>query len=144
MAAIVSEPESSAALGLVEVMGQGRLSRSFCLHVLLIALAIQGISPDAENVASINALKLLCPLLADADHMVDEDEFPDDVCEPARVEIELRRCQPADSNGSPFPRGATDEARLGRVRINAMQFAARSGSLPRADRLIHSLCRLKC
>jgi len=125
-------------------MGQGRLSQAFCLHILLIALAIQGITPDSNDLASSNALKLFCPFLTDADRMVDEDKFPDDVCEPVRVEIDLCRCQLADFDGLPFPRFATAEAQWGRVKSDALPFVARDGTLIRIDGLIHSLCRLKC
>jgi hypothetical protein len=125
-------------------MGQGRRSQAFCLHILLIALAIQGITPDSNDLASINALKLFCPRLTDADQMVDEDEFPDDVCEPVRVQIDLGRCQLADLDGLPFARFATAEAQMGRVKSDALQFVARRGTLTRIDGLIHSLCRLKC
>jgi hypothetical protein len=140
----LSAKSSSEALGLVQVMMQGRLFRAFCLRALLITLAIHGITPDAKDLASINALKLLWPAATGADQKVDDDEFPDDVCEPVRVEFDLRRCQPAYADSSPLPRWATDDVQFGRARFGAIQFAAGIGSLTRKDRLIHSLCRFKC
>ncbi len=110
----------------------------------MIALTIQGITPDTKNFASINALKLLWPAITDADHMVDEDDFPDDLCEPVRVDIDLSCCYRADPDGSPCPRWAMDEPRWGRVKLNSMQFVACAGRLRRTDKLIRSLCRLNC
>jgi hypothetical protein len=63
-------------------MGQGSLLQTSCLRILLIAAAIQGVTPDSKDLASIHALKLICPVLAGSDQATDVDEFPDDVCEP--------------------------------------------------------------
>jgi hypothetical protein len=125
-------------------MDQGRLFQAFCLQILLLALAIQGITPDAEDLASVNALKFFCPALTDPDTTVEEDEFPDDVCEPVRLEIELGRCQLADIDGLPLSRSATGDVEMGRAKSESLSLAAPHFTNPRIDGLIHFVCRLKC
>jgi hypothetical protein len=64
-------------------MSQGRLSRLPCLLLLLIVVAIQGITPDAQDLASTRTLRLIATTLTDRDLPAEHDEWPDDVCNPA-------------------------------------------------------------
>jgi hypothetical protein len=114
------------------------------LRIVLIALAIQGITPDGNDLASINTLKLLCPSLIDADQMLDEDEFPDDVCEPVQRGIDSGRCQRTDRNELVYAGAAAAESQLGTTRSGSPPFAARRAMLNRMGALIDSLCRLNC
>jgi hypothetical protein len=65
-----------------EIMSHGRPFHSRSLQLLLFALAIQAISPDSQDLASIQALKVMAPGLTDLDSASQQDEWPDDVCEP--------------------------------------------------------------
>ena len=63
-------------------MSQGRLSGLRCVQFLLVAVAIQGITPDAQDLASIHALLVIAPILNDFDSPTQQDEWPDDICDP--------------------------------------------------------------
>ena len=65
-------------------MSQGRLARLHYVQLLLVVLAIQGITPDAHDLASSRTLRLFTPLLTDVDSPVEQDEWPDDVCDPVQ------------------------------------------------------------
>jgi hypothetical protein len=64
-------------------MCHGRPFHLRSLQLLLFALAIQAISPDSQDLASIQALQVIAPGLTDLDSAMQQDEWPDDVCEPA-------------------------------------------------------------
>ncbi len=64
-------------------MSHGRPSRSLSLLLLLFALAIQSVAPDCQDLASLQALQRIAPGLTDLDSPLQQDEWPDDVCEPA-------------------------------------------------------------
>lgn len=91
----------------VECMGQGRLFQSSCRNLLLFALAIQGITPDSKDIASINALKFLCPVLTEFDQPVEADDLPDDVCEPLLIKADAASREVSDSKHLPFARVAS-------------------------------------
>jgi hypothetical protein len=63
-------------------MSQGRLPRIPLLGCLLIVLSIQGIVPDAHDLASMQPLRLLAGVLPESATFDQEDEWPDDVCDP--------------------------------------------------------------
>ena len=69
-------------------MCQGRLCHSVWLYFVLIAIAIQGVTPDAQDLASIKSLWLFCPALAGSRHLAAEDGLPDEVCGPAQPEMD--------------------------------------------------------
>ena len=68
-------------------MRRNRPRRSFWHYLLLTAIAIQGLTPDAQDLASLNALFLLCPYLTDPENFVGNDVLPNDVCGPAKPEL---------------------------------------------------------
>jgi hypothetical protein len=67
-------------------MDQRRRYPWFSAHVLLIAVAIQGTTPDSHDVSSSNALQLLCPAQSPRDSLRQDDGMPDEVCGPIRSE----------------------------------------------------------
>jgi hypothetical protein len=85
-------------------MSHGRPFHSRSLQLLLFALAIQAISPDSQDLASIQALQVIAPGLNDLDSTVQQDEWPDDVCEPAPSATRLGPTCRKDQ-GSPFITG---------------------------------------
>jgi hypothetical protein len=125
-------------------MGKERLSQTLCSKILLIALAIQGITPDANDLSSINALKLVCPVLTDSDQPVDEDDFPDDVCVPLRIELDLGVQHLANSDTLPFPKFTTTEAQPGTMKCDVLRFVSRHGTLTPIAGRIHRLSPLIC
>src|SRR5262249_46783103 len=64
------------------IMSQGRLTRFPLLGCLLIVLSIQSIVPDAHDLASMQPLRLLAGVLPESASLNQEDEWPDDVCDP--------------------------------------------------------------
>jgi len=123
-------------------MGQGRRSQSVCRRILLIAVAIQGISPDARDLVSTKAICVMCPMLADDLPISDEDDSPDDVCELLRLDRggeTYRKADDATFRTIPevdFLRPTLAGGPSGR--------ACHGGIDERSIRLIHSLCRLVC
>ncbi len=125
-------------------MSQGRLFQLPCLQVLLVAFAIQGITPDAQDLASINALRIFCPILTEFDTAADQDEWPDDVCGPVQSEASLLLQLARDPNGSPTFEPAMAEARFRPIDLASRRFAARRAALDSITELTCSLCRLIC
>ena len=126
-------------------MCHGRPCPSFWLYLLLIATAIQGVTPDAQDLGSLNSLVLLCPALADAENLGGNDTLPDEVCGPVQPEV----------NGSLKDRGkigglvgipsfsSTEFLMLGNSSA-AHRAGSRGGTARRLHDLIHGLCRLQC
>jgi hypothetical protein len=108
----------------------------------LIAAAIQGITPDARDIASPLAMRLLCPALIDHHGFCDEDDSPDDICEVARdlsVSRVRQRANPWRAAG--LRQGAPI---AGILRSDAATGSkARHNSLPVPD-LLRTICRLVC
>jgi hypothetical protein len=124
-------------------MGQGRLSHIVWLHVLLIATAIQGLTPDAHDLASIKALWLFCPVLAEANCLADDDGLPDEVCGPARSAANLI-FRTGKSREVPYPAFASTDSFLPTFQTNALRSISRHPFSARIDDLIYSLCRINC
>jgi hypothetical protein len=126
-------------------MCQGRLCHPVWFYFLLIAAAIQGVTPDARDLASLNALVLLCPALADSRNLTGEDGLPDEVCGPARPHISMGlrgRTEPNDLADDLL--GITDQHDPPTSDFGALRFHARGGKNRRLDDLIYALCRLRC
>src|SRR5262249_23407864 len=124
------------------LMGQGRRIQSVYRRILLIAVAIQGITPGAADLASARSLVLLCPALPHDEACRGGALWPDEACtvSPIRVNGPKRQWAkdppPADFLASQPPVQALpgDRPRLvGRASIPV-----------RSPRIIHSLCRLLC
>ena len=126
-------------------MCQGRLCHSVWLYCLLIAVAIQGVTPDAQDLASINALLMFCPALADSRDLAGEDGLPDEVCGPAQPQMSVGLRGRVEPNDLANPLSESNEqhdlltSHLGAVRSHAC-----GGKHAGLDDLIYALCRLKC
>jgi hypothetical protein len=118
-------------------MGQTRRARSIAAYFLLFALAIQGITPDAQDLASLNALRLFCPQL-------DDDESLDDVCGPADLDMYQAIRKLMDSRASRFLRFVSTGHGTRMIRWDTLPLPSPLGRNARIGDLIHSLCRLIC
>jgi hypothetical protein len=123
-------------------MGQGRLSRTICLQFLLVASAIQGITPDAQDLGSAKALWVFCPVLADAGSLADDDGLPDEVCGPAQSAALIIRM--ASSDDVAYPAFASTEPLLAPIQASALRSNSRRPCSARINELIYSLCRINC
>jgi hypothetical protein len=123
-------------------MGQGRHFPSLTSGILLIAVAIQGMAPDAQDISSPRAILLLCPILGDEHSFQDEDDSPDDVCEMAQLISSGLAChQRNDLRSSSLPPFVA----LGPLRPSRTRPLACNGGLDEPSlRLIDSLCCLRC
>jgi hypothetical protein len=68
------------------MMGQGRRFVYFWLCIVLIATAMQGITPDAQDLASLNLLRMISPVLGSDFGSPGEDGPTAEVCEPLRMD----------------------------------------------------------
>jgi hypothetical protein len=67
-------------------MGQGRRFPHFWRCIILIATAIQGITPDPQDLASLKLLRMICPILGPDFRSRGEDESVADGYEPLRMD----------------------------------------------------------
>jgi hypothetical protein len=85
-------------------MSHGRPFRLPLLGMLLIVVTIQGIVPDGQDLASMEPLRLFAHMLLGSSAPGQEDEWPDDVCEPVTIASVV--CRPAgdrlDRGFSPY------------------------------------------
>jgi hypothetical protein len=125
-------------------MGQGRLCQSICLHVLLIAAAIQGATPDAQDLASIKPLWLICRVLVQPDTLSEDDELPDEVCEPMSAEMDAITRHQAGSAEAVILETLLTDRLTGACQHGAAGSAADGRSTHLSDGLIYTLCRLLC
>jgi hypothetical protein len=125
-------------------MGQARRARSIAAYFLLFALAIQGITPDAQDLASLNALRLFCPQLADSKSLLDEDESLDEVCGPAELDMYQAIRTLLDSRASASLSFVSTGHRTRMVRWDNFPLPSPLGRNARIGDLIHSLRRLIC
>lgn len=111
--------------------------------MLLIASAIQGVTPDAQDVASIKALWLFCPVLADAGSLGDDDGLPDEVCgrDESAADMMIRT---AKSGEGSYPAFASTYSLLPTLQTNALRSICRHRFSAMIDDLIYSLCRINC
>jgi hypothetical protein len=125
-------------------MSHGRLSHLRCLELLLVVLALQGITPDAQDLASIHAFQLFAPLLNDLDSPAQQDEWPDDVCDPVQSATCLHPT-PGEKQAWPSTfRLATIEVQLQLFGLNSFRSGTRRGVAMSSAGLVWSLERLTC
>jgi hypothetical protein len=126
-------------------------TRSICLRILLIALSIQGMTPDVHDLASGALLRILSQVLGDSktdragDSLPspdeDQNELPDDVCVVARQASLVPRLQPGGSPGSDLLTSGRPTPLIGRD----SRFSTRSlAGVVRGRDLVHVRCRLNC
>jgi hypothetical protein len=123
-------------------MGQGRRLQAVWRPIVLIAVAVQGITPDGYDLASTKSFALLCPILAPEDAAApSEDEWPDDVCELPLLSQGWLIGQ--EEGMQLLGHIAAGSAR--QVLPGDKDRPARPVAVPlRSPRLIHALCRLLC
>ena len=124
-------------------MGQGRLSHTICLQFLLIASAIQGVTPDAHDLASIRALRLFCLLLANAGTLADDDGLPDEVCGPIQSAAHLI-IRAAKLGNVAHPAFASTESLLPTFQSRSQRSIWRHHDSARNDDLVYCPCRINC
>jgi hypothetical protein len=78
------------------MMGQGRQFAYFWLCIVLVATAMQGITPDAQDLASLKLLRMICSTLGSDFGSPGEDEPAPEVCEPFRMDQGARNPQGAN------------------------------------------------
>ena len=125
-------------------MSHGRPSHSRSLPLLLFALAIQAVAPDGQDLASIQALQRIAPGLTDLDSPLQQDEWPDDVCEPAPS---VSRVDPAcrKDHGTPLAFGlAITQAPAQPVQEPSPSGRIRQRTPSAGEDLLHSLGRMLC
>jgi hypothetical protein len=123
------------------LMGQGRRIQSVYRRILLIAVAIQGITPDAADLASARLLVLLCPALAD-EACRGVDPWPDEAGTVPPIRVSGPKRQGAkDPPRADFPASQPPTQALPG---DDPQFVGRASIPVRSPRIIHSLCRLLC
>lgn len=125
-------------------MGERTLYRSICLQLLLITAAIQGATPDAHDLASIKPLWLLCRLVASPHTLLDDDQLPDDVCNPMSAEMDAVVSQHANSAEPAILERLVTEHLLGTRPSAAARSSADRGSTLSGEGVIYTLCRLLC
>jgi hypothetical protein len=124
-------------------MGQGRFYRSICFHILLVATAIQGGTPDPHDLASIKPLWLLCGVLGDPETLSDNDGLPDEVCEPMSAQPSVmarQRAEPAPA----MIRDCPAKFVLSSFRSGADGLLAAHDNTRHREQMIYMLCRLVC
>ena len=123
-------------------MGQGRHIQSLVRGFLLIAVAIQGITPDAQDLASPRAIQLLFPNLDEDRAIRDEDDLPDDVCESAPLKSNWvsRRI----GGARPHSDHAATAGRGDPLRCETRERTCHGGIGVPFLRLNDSLCRRNC
>ncbi len=113
-------------------------------RTLLLALAIQGITADAQDIASINALRLFCLVPIEFDLLDDGDDWPDDVCEAAGAEMTCVVLRNAENDLASVCRFHTHHDALPKFEQTDARIGALSGPFSTGTALIRSLCRLLC
>jgi hypothetical protein len=110
------------------------------LPTLLVAMAIQGATPDAHDLASNKALQLLCPAVHNSSLPTDNDGFPDEVCGTIRTGIPSFFCESIH-----FPKTISVIAgSLARLTSRNILRSYPQACLVGIDGLPHFLCRWIC
>ena len=125
---------------------QTRRFHSICLHFVLIATAIQGVTPDAHDLASLNALRVFCPPLSSSGAVPQDDGLPDtdDVCGSTTIETEQVFRANADLNALVTRAHAAGETHATTTSSKAYRSLTDGGDTTATDDLLRCLCRLNC
>jgi hypothetical protein len=123
-------------------MGKGTRLHSISSHLVLIAVAIQGITPDVHDLASFRALHLLCPFLDSSDCWEDEDDLPDESSGPVRPGLRWVMGRLLDPTAD--SRFVSAETKVQLITLDALRLAGPCGTFVRTNGLIFWLCRLAC
>jgi hypothetical protein len=113
--------------------------------MLFIAVAIQGVTPDAHNLASLNAIRLLWPFLSWSEKLADNDVLPDEVCGPVQPETHaVLRGKDEHGCQSGFSALLTVHSQCLSPAVEVYRNSCRDAANRRRAELILSLCRLQC
>jgi hypothetical protein len=112
------------------------------LHMVLMAIVVNGLAPDAQSLASVRSVLLFCLNEDSPVRWDDEENSPDELSASAQVRKTLRIREERDNGtrswfettGSPLQLSGVEVAQLARIR----------GGVARFDGLIRLLCRLDC
>jgi hypothetical protein len=126
-------------------MCQGKPRHAAGVWIFLIAVAIQGATPDAHNLASLNSIRVLCPFLSWPEKLADNDDLPDEVCGPIQPETHaVLRGKDELGCQSGFAALSTVHAQLLPVAVEMYRTGCRDAANRQRAELTHSLCRLQC
>jgi hypothetical protein len=124
-------------------MSHGRLTQLSVQGILLIVVTIQGIVPDAHDLASMAPLRLFAQMLLGCGAPGQEDEWPDDVCEPVTFASVISR--PAghrlDPSYSPYFDSAIVKSLHAPIDLGLSRLRARPGQL---TSFAQPLCEIGC
>ncbi len=123
-------------------MGHGKLVRLLSRGLLLVVTAMQGLTPDLNDLASPRALLLLCPSTADVNPLRVEDDSPDEVCEfmePVQARGLFPKPDHHPSSGFKMPFASSHAGRS-----MAVGLTGNGGIVIRPLSLRCDLCRLLC
>jgi hypothetical protein len=112
------------------------------IPILLVTLTLQGIVPDAHDLASLRGLDLVCMVLFELDFSTDDFDSADEVCGPVLSGITRQTRKLLNLL-------ATAGLNLTRQTVPSLAnspfcYLSPHGSIVRIDDPIHSLCRLIC
>jgi hypothetical protein len=110
----------------------------------LVACAIQGVTPDARDLASNNCLQLFCVAPADPGALTCDDGLPDDVCGPAESELDVIFQGNAVWNELPSPLSESADVAAHTTHADAARLQVLASDRARFGDLINSLCRRNC
>ena len=104
-------------------------------------MAIQAATPDPQDLASDNALQILCPALNDSTFCTEGNGLPDDACGLAQPEISSLMCEFVHSSQA----GSTlNKPCVPMSGSDAIRLASAGRRIERLDSLIEFLNRLIC
>jgi hypothetical protein len=122
--------------------------RARCLHCALIALAIQGMTPDPDDMTSGSISKILQSIVGDgvlskteklpASKDATDDEKPDEVCTPASTSARPTACERVDR---PIPSRRPERASKSR---SSLTHSITLRCSTKARQLLAFLCRFTC
>ena len=126
-------------------MCQAKPRHTAGVWMLLIAIAIQGVTPDAHDLASWNFIRLLCSFLSGPEKLADNDDLPDEVCGPIQPETRtVLRGKDELGCRSGSASLSSVHAQLQPLAVEVYRNGCRDATNRRRAELIHSLCRLQC
>jgi hypothetical protein len=133
---------SAGASSVDGLMDRAARSHRISIPILLIAVTIQGIIPDAQDLASLRALNLVCQVIFRVGSGCDDCSSPDDVCAPLLSEKTWEKTKPAECRatscfGLPGPTAPM-------IGPHGYRYSFLGKAIVRIDDLIHSHSRLNC
>ena len=123
-------------------MGRGMRFPHFWWCIVLIATAVRGITPDPQDLASLNLLRMICPMLGSELGSQEEDELVGAVCEPLRMDQRSRIRQIVGK--IPLPGRIAIITSPEKFSPDARRVASHRNDELWPHGLIHSLGRLRC